>query len=147
MKIRIPLLMLALVLAGSSAGTAQASVYSNSTIQGSYAFTVHGTIFLPNGATILIDGIGLAVFDGKGNVRQVAAVADNGFLSPGWRPGTGTYSVNPDCTGTETIVVPGMGDLHLQLIVAQGGNTIHSVVIDPGFATTSDGERVKVSQQ
>jgi len=147
MKIRIPLLMLALVLAASSAVTAQASVCSNSTIQGSFAFTVHRTIFLPNGATILIDGIGLAVFDGKGNVRQVDAVADNGFLSPGWRPGTGTYSVNPDCTGTETIVVPGMGDLHLQLIVAQGGNTIHSVVIDPGFATTSDGERIRAPQQ
>jgi len=147
MKIRISLLMLALVLAASSAVTAQASVCSNSTIQGSFAFTVHGTIFLPSGATILIDGIGLTVFDGKGNVRQVDAVADNGFLTPGWRPGTGTYSVNPDCTGTETIVVPGMGDLHLQLIVAQGGNTIHSVVINPGFATTSDGERVRAPQQ
>jgi len=140
-------LMLALALAASSAVTARASVCSNSTIQGSFAFTIHGTIFLPNGATILIDGIALQVFDGKGNVRQVDAVADNGFLAPGWRPGTGTYSVNSDCTGTETLVVPGMGDLHLQIIVAQGGNTIHQVVIDPGIATTAEGERVRAPQQ
>ena len=60
MKIRIPLLMLALALAASSAVTAQASVCSNSTIQGSFAFTIHGTIFLPNGATILINGLSLA---------------------------------------------------------------------------------------
>lgn len=147
MKIRIPLSMLALALAASSATlSAHAAVCSNNTIQGSYAFTIHGTIFLPNGATIHIDGIALEVFDGKGNFKQVDAVADNGFLMPGWRPGTGSYSVNPDCTGTQTIVVPGMGDLHLQMIVAQGGNTIHQVVIDPGIATTAEGERVRAPQ-
>jgi len=40
-----------------------------------------------------------------------------------------------------------MGDLHLQIIVAQGGNTIHQVVIDPGIATTAEGERIKAPQQ
>ena len=54
--------------------------------------------------------------------------------------------MNADCTGTQTIVVPGQPDLHLQIIVAQSGNTIHQVVIDPGFATTAEGERVKVSE-
>jgi hypothetical protein len=28
------------------------------------------------------------------------------------------------------------------MIVAQSGNTIHEMVIDPGFATTFDGERI-----
>ncbi len=147
MKVRISLLMFALALAASMALTAHASVCSNYTIQGSYAFTLHGTIFLPNGATILLDGIALQTFDGKGNVTQVDAVADNGMLTPGWRPGAGSYSVNPDCTGTETLVVPGMPDLHLQIIVAQSGNTIHQVVIDPGLATTAEGERIKAPQQ
>ena len=78
---------------------------------------------------------------------RFAQEQNNGFLTPGWRPGTGTYSVNPDCTGTATLTIPGMGDLHLQMIVAQGGNTIHQVVIDPGIATSSDGERVKAPQQ
>jgi len=55
------------------------------------------------------------------NSDQVDAVATNGVLTPGWRPGTGSYAVNPDCTGTQTITVPGMPDLHLQFIVAQGG--------------------------
>jgi hypothetical protein len=50
--------------------------------------------------------------------------------------------VNPDCTGAETIVVAGLPDLHLQFLVAQSGNTIHQIVIDPGFATTAEGERV-----
>ncbi len=146
MKSRISLFLLTLALAASSTLTAHASACSNLTIQGSYAFTLHGTVFLPNGATLLIDGIAKGTYDGKGNFTQVDAVADNGNLAPGWRPGTGTYSVNPDCTGTQTIVVEGMPDLHLQFIVAQGGNTIHQVVTDPGFATTAEGERVRAPE-
>ena len=64
-------------------------------------------------------------------------VRDRIFIGGAWVPST----------GTETIVVPGMGDLHLQIIVAQGGNTIHQVVIDPGIATTAEGERIKAPQE
>jgi hypothetical protein len=142
MRSRISLLLFALALGAPSTLSAHASICSNWTIQGTYAFTLHGQIFLPDTSTVVIDGIAKQTFDGKGNVSQVDAVADNGYLTPGWRPGTGTYSVNPDCTGTETLVVPGMPDLHLQFIVAQGGNTIRQVVIDPGIATTAEGERV-----
>lgn len=143
MKLRIPMLLLTFALAASSTVAAHASSCSNSTIRGSYAFTIHGTIFLPNGATLLVNGIAKETFDGAGGVTQVDAVATNGNLTPGWRPGTGTYSVNADCTGTQTISVPGLPDLHLQIIVAQSGNTIHQVVIDPGIATTGEGERVR----
>jgi hypothetical protein len=44
-------------------------------------------------------------------------------------------------------VVPGLPDLHLQFIVAQSGNTIHQIVIDPGFATTAEGERVRAPRE
>ena len=143
MKFRILFFLLTLVVVGSQSSTAHASACSNSTIRGSYAFTIHGTLFLPDGSTLVVDGIDKITFDGKGNFTQVDAVATNGKLdAPGWRPGTGTYSVNPDCTGTQTIVVAGLPDLHLQFIVAQSGNTIHQIVIDPGFATTAEGERV-----
>jgi hypothetical protein len=54
--------------------------------------------------------------------------------------------VNPNCTGTQTVMVPGLPDLHLQFIVAQSGNTIHQIVIDPGFATTAEGERIVKSK-
>jgi hypothetical protein len=147
MKFRISLFLLTLLLAVSSSLTAHASGCSNSTIRGSYAFTIHGTIFLPDGSTLVVDGIDKVTFDGKGNFTQVDAVATNGILTPGWRPGTGSYSVNPDCTGTQTIVVPGLPDLHLQFIVGQSGNTIRQVVIDPGFATTAEGERVRAPEE
>src|SRR5713226_360037 len=97
------------------------------------------------GYTLLIDGIDKV--GGDGNLTQVDAVATNGNLPPGWRPGTGTYSVNTDCTGTQTISVAGARDLHIQFIVAQSGKTIHQVVTDPGVATTAEGERVFTAQQ
>jgi hypothetical protein len=135
--------LLTLALIVSSPLISHARSCSDSTIRGSYAFTIHGTIFLPNGSTLLIDGIAKETFDGQGNETQVDAVADNGNLTPGWRPGSGTYSLSADCTGTQTISVAGMPDLHLQFIVAQGGNTIHQVVIDPGAAVTAEGERIR----
>jgi len=146
MKLRNSPFLLALALIVSSPLMSHASACSNSTIRGSYAFTIHGTIFLPNGATLLIDGIAKESFDGQGNETQVDAVATNGMLTPGWRPGTGSYSVNPDCTGTQTIMRSGLPDLHLQFIVARGGNTIHQVVIDPGAAVTAEGERVRAPE-
>ena len=120
---------------------------TSATIKGSYAFTIHGQIFLPEGSTLLIDGIAKQTYDGRGNLTQLDAVATNGNMAPGWRPGTGTYSVNPDCTGTLTLSVPGLPDVHIQFIVAQSGKTIHQVVTDPGIATTAEGERVFTPQQ
>jgi hypothetical protein len=147
MKPRISLLLLTLALVTSSSLTAHAGVCSDSTISGTYAFTLHGTIFLPDGSTLLVDGIAKQTYDGKGNMTQVDAVATNGVLPPGWRFGSGTYSVDSDCTGTLTITVPGLSDLHLQFIVAQSGNTIHQVVTDPGVATTAEGERLRLPKK
>lgn len=145
MKFHNSRLLLTLALAVSSPLMSHASACDNSTIKGSYAFTIHGTLFLPNGSTVVVDGIARETFYGRGNETQVDAVAMNGILdAPGWRPSKGTYSVNPDCTGTQTIGgTGGVPDLHLQFIVAQSGNTIHQVVINPGFATTAEGERIK----
>jgi len=146
-KFRISLFVLTLALAASSTLAAHAGACSNSTIRGTYASTIHATIFLPDGSTLLIDGLVKQTFDGNGNFTQVDAVAANGNLTPGWRPGSGTYSVNPDCTGTQTIVIPGNPDLHTQFIVSQSGNMIRGMVIDPGFASTAEGERVNTSKK
>jgi len=146
-KFRISLFVLTLALAASSTLAAHAGACSNSTIRGTYASTIHATIFLPDGSTLLIDGLVKQTFDGNGNFTQVDAVAANGNLTPGWRPGSGTYSVNPDCTGTQTIMIPGNPDLHTQFIVSQSGNMIRGMVIDPGFASTAEGERVNTSKK
>jgi hypothetical protein len=147
MKSRISLLLLTFTLAASSTLMAHAGACSNSTIQGSYAFTIHGQILNPDGSTLLVDGLAKTTFDGKGNLTQLDAVAINGNMAPGWASNTGTYSVNSDCTGTFTVTNGSQAPVHLQMIVAQSGNTIHDVVTDPGIATTAEAERVHVVKQ
>lgn len=143
MKSHVTLFFLILAVMASQTLTAHASNCSNWTIKGTYAFTVHGQILSSNGSpALVVDGVAQTTFDGHGNLTQVDAVAVNGGVAPGWRLGTGTYSVNPDCTGTMTILNEGMPPLDLQILVARSGQTIHTVVVSPGFAVTSDAERV-----
>jgi hypothetical protein len=142
MKFRYSPFLVTLALIVSAPLMSYASDCSNSTIRGSYAYTIHGQVFLPNGVALLIDGLARTTFDGKGNLTELDAVAANGNVAPGWVSNTGTYSLNPDCTGNITVTNGNQPLIHLQMIVAQSGNTIHEMVIDPGFATTSDGERI-----
>jgi hypothetical protein len=146
MKFRLSLLLMTLVLAAASSSTAHALTCSDTTISGRYAFTIHGQIFLPNGGVLLIDGLAETTFDGRGNLTQLDAVATNGFVAPGWRHSTGNYAVNPDCTGSFTVTNGDLAPIYAQIVIAQSGNKIHAIVIDPGIATTSDAERIVAPQ-
>jgi len=141
MKFRICLILVVMALAASSEVQARARECTDSTIRGTYAFTIHGQILTPGGP-LLVDGIAKTTFDGDGELTQVDTVAVNGHIEGVWHPSTGTYTVNSDCTGTMTLISTGQPTLHLAIIVSQSGNHIHAVVTDPGFATTSDAERI-----
>jgi hypothetical protein len=147
MKFRISLFLMTFSLAASSTLMAHAGACSNATIQGTYAFTIHGKIFNLDGSILAVDGLAKTTFDGRGNLTQLDAVAINGNVAPGWASNTGTYSVNPDCTGTFTVTNGSQAPVHLQMIVAQSGNTIHDMVTDPNIATTAEAERVRVPNQ
>lgn len=56
---------------------------SDSTIRGSYAYTIHGQVLLSNGFALLIDGLARTTFDGKGNLTELDAVAANGNVGTG----------------------------------------------------------------
>src|SRR5260370_36901052 len=129
MKFRNSPFLLALALVVSSPLMSHASACSNSTIEGTYAFTIHGTVFLPGGAPpLLVDGLAKPTFDGNGNITQLDAVAVNGNVAPGWRLSTGTYSVNPDCTGTFTVSNGDRPPINGQFIVAHPGRTARQLV-------------------
>jgi hypothetical protein len=141
MKFRISLILPLMVLVASSGAMAGSRECTDSTIKGSYAFTIHGQILMPGGP-LLVDGIAKTTFDGNGELTQVSAVAINGNIPLIWSPSSGTYTVNSDCTGTMTLVSTGQPTLHLAILVSQSGNHIHTVITDRGFAATSDAERI-----
>lgn len=128
---------------------------SNATLRGHYAFTVTGQILAPPPAAGPITGVAMTEFDGKGSFTQVDHVVHNGVPpQEEWRPGSGTYHVNPDCTGTMTITqhptIPADGspELELYIVVGDNGNEIRTVVSGsptvPPFAAaiTSIGTKV-----
>ena len=81
-------------------------------------------------------------YDGKGNITQVDHVVVGGFPpAQEWQPGTGTYSVNPDCTGTAVLHTPENPDVNLHFVVVKRGTEIHQVV--DGDAVTATGIKVE----
>ena len=124
---------------------------SNATLKGEYAFgvTSYTPPGLPDGPPAVVAGI--KVFDGKGNLTQRDYSGDalrtrnppqTDFAKPGQE--TGTYIVNPDCTGSMEIHlnVPNTpephGLLEIRFVISDGGRHIHEVVAEftpPGFTT------------
>jgi hypothetical protein len=111
------------------AGSSSQPRCSNRTLRGSYAFNIDGTIVAgPN--RLLLRGLAMTQFDGDGNLSQVDFTTINGVpAGTDWRPGLGSYEINPDCTGAmEIIQSDGSPTLRLRLVVADHGQTIYNIV-------------------
>ena len=120
------------------AGSAAHADCSNTSIHGDYSFTVHGQSLSADGSTStgLIDGVGTISFDGNGGLTQQDFIVKNGTEVPGGPPNpsgfhteeTGTYTINPDCTGAAEITLSAGNTRSLALVIAKGGTTIHAIV-------------------
>ena len=119
---------------------------SNATLKGEYAFgvTAYTPPGLPNGPPQVVAGI--KVFDGNGNLTQRDYIGDTSpaeFAPAGQE--RGTYTVNPDCTGSMVINlnVPGAplpnGVINILFVISDGGRHIHEVVsqFTPPFSSGS----------
>jgi len=117
------------LLASATPATADSEdeACSNRTLRGDYGSAIEGEIlgFGP------VRGVVMTHFDGKGNFTQVDHVVVNGTPPAlAWTPGSGTYSVNPDCTGAAQIIIPGspFSPVNLHFVVVKQGKEIHQVV-------------------
>ncbi len=117
----------------------KACACSNRTLLGDYGTKLEGTILGPN---FLLRTLILAHFDGEGGITEVDHVVLNG-VPPGeeWRPSSGTYTVNPDCTGSAMILIPGNPPIDFHFIVVNHGKEILEVV--DGNAISGVGYRVE----
>ena len=101
---------------------------SNRTLVGAYGFALEGEILGPG---IQLRGVVMQRYDGRGHLTQVDHLVTSGFPpAEEWRPGSGTYTVNPDCTGVAVINVPGDpgSPVNLHFVVVRHGTEIHQVV-------------------
>jgi hypothetical protein len=126
-------------VAQSKSETPDGGRCSNRTLNGDYGFTLEGTILGPN---IPLRGLVMQHYDGNGNITQVDHVVDGGVPpTQEWAPGTGTYTVNPDCTGAGVInSSSGHGPLPIHFVVVNNGKQIFQVV--DGNAVSTVGIKV-----
>ena len=131
---------LAVAQSNSSEASAGHKVCSNRTIFGNYGFQIEGTILGPN---LPLRTLSLEHFNGVGSLTTVDhVVVDGNPPDEEWRPGTGTYSVNSDCTGSASIdVAPGNPPLNFHFLVVDSGRQILLVV--DGGAIRGIGYRVE----
>jgi hypothetical protein len=116
-------------------------VCTNKTLQGDYGSAVEGVLLnvpgLPPEAQFR--AVVLTTYDGKGKFTTMEHTVVNGVpLEAGWTPGSGTYTVNPNCTGASVFNTPNSPvPLNLFFVVVRQGKEIHSVLDANALATVS----------
>jgi|SRR6516162_5542499 hypothetical protein len=98
---------------------------SNRTLSGSYGLLLEGTDL---GSGLPFRGVVMQTYDGKGGITQVDHVVFAGSPPPvEWAPGTGSYTVNPNCTGA-AVLNTYLGQINLHFVVTGNGKQINQVV-------------------
>ena len=104
---------------------------SNRTLSGDFGGPVEGVLIVPGPGQLPFRAVVMNHFDGRGSFTAVEHVVVNGVpVNPTtpWTPATGTYAVNPDCTGTMVKETPNSAvPLVLAFVVVRRGTEIHIV--------------------
>jgi hypothetical protein len=101
------------------------------TLHGDYGLSGTGVRGLASGASETFATISMVTYDGQGGFTAVGV--SHGQIT-GVRAGlpvTGTYYVNPDCTGGQTTNIPGIPPLEDSFVIADNGREVRTVVIAP----------------
>jgi hypothetical protein len=118
-------------------------VCSNETLRGNYGFTVTGIRPATHGGSqVSIVGTALTTFHGDGTFDQFDNINVNSTADPyqSDRPGTGTYNLNSDCSGTMTLTAGGV-TLDLAITVVDQGREVRTAVVTPNVIVSSNGRK------
>jgi hypothetical protein len=104
--------------------------------------TLHGTYMAHGSGTVLglgpVASNGMTTFDGKGHAVNTFSASINGEIHRGVTVG-GTYTVNPDCTGTRLASDGSTYDF----VVMPDGSTFSSIEVDSGTVILGSAVRFK----
>jgi uncharacterized protein YdeI (BOF family) len=126
--------VIALALGIASTANAQDKGCSNASLQGTFADKDTGVITSPPAVAGPFAGVNLETFDGKGTITGAGTVSLNGNIAS--QTYQGTYTVNPDCTGTYTVQLSLGLTTNAYFVIADGGNELQVVITDPGTVIT-----------
>lgn len=107
---------------------------SAATLKGVYAYTVTGALTAGPAAGPFA-AVGRFTFDGLGTFQNVRTISRNGTILP-QVAGTGTYTVNADCTGVVTFTDGGVVTLGTELVIDDDGQGVRMIATSPGTVLT-----------
>ena len=108
---------------------------SNATLKGTFADKDTGFLTAPPAMAGPFAGVTTQTYDGNGNITAAGIVSLNGAIVAVAQKGT--YTVNPDCTGTYTVQISPIGlTAHGFFVIDDSGNELQIIVTDPGTVIT-----------
>jgi len=106
--------------------------------------TLRGAYMSMGGGTVVGVGpvafIGTIYLDGKGGIVNPFTASFGGTILRG--SGPGTYTVNSDCTGTQTLQTPSGGTQQYDFRVSPNGNKFDYIETDAGTVISGSATRV-----
>jgi hypothetical protein len=111
---------------------------SNASLTGTFAYTLTETVIAPPSIAGPSAEVGTQTFDGKGATTGSATLSANGAIFQ--FTFAGTYTVNPDCTGTFTLQIASVGITQdVFFVIDDSGTEFRAIETDPGFVGTRIG--------
>jgi hypothetical protein len=140
------ILLLALALAQAPLwAQSQPCTLQNATLKGAYLSSFTGTaggaVF--NNSTGPFAAVGRIVYDGLGNLQATFTSSIVGFIVQG-DSFVGTYTVNPDCTGSMTFTNPPMESPAFDIVIRPHGRQV--TIIQTNTGTTITGTAVRLDR-
>ena len=129
--------------AGSSPRALAAEGCGLRSLNGAYGFAFQGQVVPPEVVELDIAGAGRIVFDAHGGLSGKEWDSTNGLQET--LTFTGSYSVQPDCTGTASLVNSNGRTDHIKFGLVKGGEGFHFTVTDPGVVLTGRTTRQGIS--
>lgn len=107
---------------------------SLATMNGTYLFSQTG-FQIVDGQQVPFVFTGLDRSNGDGTLTGVNSFSVNGEITRNVTY-TGTYTLNPDCTGSSITIDDGTGETaHFDIFVERGGDAIGFLQTDPGYVS------------
>ncbi len=111
------------------------------TLNGQYLVAANGTLFPPAfgvAETSVSNAAGFSIYYGDGKGEDYVTFTINGVNANVTSPTPFIYTLNPDCTGTRTVLPSGP---HFNIFAALDGDGLTSIATDPGFAKSNSERR------
>ena len=135
------MIVCSLVISGASArADTDEGACSNRTLSGDYGYAAEGLLSSSPGVApeLQFRSVGVAHFDGKGNLTGVEHTVVNGTsLEADWTANSGTYSVNSNCTGKLVLITPNSAvPLNIFFVLVKHSREFHSI-LDAGALSST----------